>query len=882
MDTKHPHEIHSESSSRYKKFLVIGYLVLMANTGYLVTFYHATLFYYLNVALHVLLGLLLALPFVITGYDFLKNHARYGRGFGHLMGFVGYNSMIIAFLTGIFLVIFGKDSEHAGVFYTHTLLGVLGCYGMISSIRRAGYQISVNNVFSRAGRWGLVFFLAAALFPVLGMFIRFVFPTTNYVIKNYENLTSLLIRGAAVDSDRPFSPSHAQTSSGGPIKPDFLVDSNTCGQSGCHADIFSQWQESAHSEPAVKDDLYAEAFTWLQSTREDKNVTNLCAGCHTPALLFSGKGAEPVQAVAGTPEGDTGISCSTCHSTKRIIGTFGNGGYVVMRPDFYGLASSNKDRGRALYAAMLHLEPQPHKEFFLKPFMRDQTGAFCSTCHKLNPGMTREGVAIDMMNLYDSWQQGPYAGERVAAFKRINEKKDCASCHMPLIPSDDPAAIDGKVHDHTFRKMISESHTGEEENYLIPVTVQVMAYAPYSGRVPVSLHDINPDFIPVDEFDTTVRDTTWQVPEIVPQSVRIPSRMRAATIARGQDVRLDVLVSTDEIGHWFPGDISPRTKTWLELKIEDEQGRTVYHSGELDDFGRVDAGAWFWGSEIIDERGKILRRAHGLGGSEVAYRHKIPPGSADVITHVFSVPENSGDSLRVTATIFRCDLLTSKAAPESTNGKREHTEKKKIVVARNELNLKVVDSTASDVLEEVRKPGAEKDLRMYGVGLFRRGEYRLALHVYQLLAEKSPEDVRHWLGLLRINLALGDVPAAERALQRARTLQPENVLIDFWHAMLLKKQGKLEAAVEIFDDIEEHFSDDRIFLRQYALTLFDMGRIKKAVEQFRKVIAVAPDDVQTHYNLRECYKILGKDELLKEEENIYNRLQDRIPPKSAY
>ncbi len=876
MENKHPHEIHSESSSRYKKFLVIGYLILMANTGYLVTFYHATLFYYLNVALHVVLGLLLALPFVFTGYDFLKNHARYGRGFGHMMGFVGYSSMIVAFLTGLYLVIFGKDSSQVGVFYTHAVLGILGCYGMISSIRRAGYQISVNNVFSRAGRWGLVFFLAAAMFPVLGMFIRFVFPTTNYVIKNYEHLTSLLIRESSADSERPFSPSHAQTSSGKVINPDFLVDSNTCGQAGCHADIYSQWQESTHSRPAIGNELYAEAFTWLQSGREDKNVTNLCAGCHTPAVLFSGKGAEPIADIAETPEGKTGISCSTCHSTKRIIGTFGNGGYVVMRPDFYGLASSNEKYGRALYAAMLHLEPQPHKEFFLKPFMSEQTGAFCSTCHKLNPGMTREGIAIDMMNLYDSWQQGPFAGRRVAAFTHLSREKDCAACHMPLVPSDDPAAIDGKVHDHTFRKMISKKHSGREEDYLIPVTVQVMAYAPYSGRVPALPGEINPDFIPVDEFDETVRDTTWLRPEIDSRELYIPALLEDKSVRRGQDLRLDVMVSTREIGHWFPGDISPLTKTWLELKVEDERGRVVYHSGGLDDFGRIDAEAWFWGEEITDERGKVLTRAHGLGGSEISYRHKIPPGSADVISHVFSIPAGSGDSLIVTATVYRCNLPTTRSSALQTTPV-ENAEKEKIVVARHELKLAVRNRMPEKPVR-VRIDEAERDLRMYGVGLFRRGEYELAQHIFETLAEHSPRDVRNWLGLVRIHLMRDDVQAAAKALRRAEKLLPEDPLVDFWQGMILKRQGKFDEVVRIFDEIEPHFAEDRIFLRQFALTWFEMGEIKKAVKQFRKVIAVAPDDVKTHFNLRQSYKILGKDDMVKKEENIYNRLQPRIPP----
>ena len=53
-------------------------------------------------------------------------------------------------------------------------------------------------------------------------------------------------------------------------------------------------------------------------------------------------------------------------------------------------------------------------------------------------------------NEYDNWQASGVSGQGARSFYYPAKPQGCADCHMPLVPANDPAARDGKVHSHRF------------------------------------------------------------------------------------------------------------------------------------------------------------------------------------------------------------------------------------------------------------------------------------------------------------------------------------------------------------------------------------------------------------------------------------------------
>src|SRR5262249_33434734 len=83
-----------------------------------------------------------------------------------------------------------------------------------------------------------------------------------------------------------------------------------------------------------------------------------------------------------------------------------------------------------------------------------------------------------------------------------------------------------------------------------------------------------------------------------------------AAVRRGDDVRVDVVVRTKKVGHFFPGGTIDAFDVWLELQAVDEKGQTLFWSGKVEDdgHGSVEKGAHFYKSLLIDGHGNPINK----------------------------------------------------------------------------------------------------------------------------------------------------------------------------------------------------------------------------------------------------------------------------------
>ncbi|HEX2715665.1 MAG TPA: multiheme c-type cytochrome, partial [Candidatus Acidoferrales bacterium] len=179
----------------------------------------------------------------------------------------------------------------------------------------------------------------------------------------------------------PFFPSSAQTVHGGKIPARYFMQSQACQR--CHADIYEQWSSSAHRFSSFNNQWYRKSVEYMQEVAGVR-ASKWCAGCHDPALLFSGMFDTPIREQIDRPEAHAGMACVMCHSIATVKSTMGQGDYVIEYPKLHELAASENRVVRALHDFVVKMNPEPHRRTFLKPFVRAQTAEFCSTCHKVH------------------------------------------------------------------------------------------------------------------------------------------------------------------------------------------------------------------------------------------------------------------------------------------------------------------------------------------------------------------------------------------------------------------------------------------------------------------------------------------------------------------
>ena len=104
----------------------------------------------------------------------------------------------------------------------------------------------------------------------------------------------------------PFFPSSAKTNVGGVIPSNFFMDSEACGS--CHADIYAQWNASAHHFASFNNQFYRKSIEYMQDV-VGTQPSKWCAGCHDHALFFNGRFETPIKDQIDTPEAKAGLAC---------------------------------------------------------------------------------------------------------------------------------------------------------------------------------------------------------------------------------------------------------------------------------------------------------------------------------------------------------------------------------------------------------------------------------------------------------------------------------------------------------------------------------------------------------------------------------------------
>ena len=724
----------------------------------------------------------------------------------------------------------------------------------------------------------------------------------------------------------PFFPSSANTNVRGIIPSNFFMTSETCGR--CHQEIYNEWQSSMHHFSSFNNQWYRKSIEYMQDVVGTK-PSKWCAGCHDHAVFFNGRFDKPIKTQINTPEAQAGLSCTSCHAITHVGSTMGQGDFVIEYPPLHDLAASRNPVLQKAHDALLYLDPQPHRETFLKPFHRDQSPEFCSSCHKVHLDVPVNGYRwFRGFNEYDNWQASGVSGEGARSFYYPPQPQKCVDCHMPLVASKDPAAKNGFVRSHRFAAANTAVPyvNGDQEQlkaaqrFLEDGAVSVDIFGLVRGdegssatgaRMATTEPAVASTFA-VGEESLNFGAQQAFIREAAPVIGTIDKT--APVVRQGESVRLEVVVRTRKVGHFFPGGTVDAFDVWVELQGIDDRGRTVFHSGEAADAGNgpVESGAHFYRSLLIDERGNVINKRNAWMARSVAYVRLIPPGAADTIHYRVRIPDDAR-SITFTAKVnYRKfswwntqwafagvrDPLQGpySVTPAHDDGKWVFTgdtstvsgRMKRIpdipttVMASSVTTLNVVPAGA-DAGKEAEFPAASSTpaeigkarerWNDYGIGLLLQGDLKGAEAAFQRVTRIEPGYADGWVNVARARIQEGNMTGAEEMLRKALTIDPALAKTHFFLGTALKSLGRYDEALEHLRTASARYPRDRVVLNQLGRVLFLQRKYNEGIEVFQRVLAIDPEDLQAHYNLMLCYRGAGDHARAAREEVLYRRFK---------
>jgi len=900
--------MRNSPASRVAGWPVAATAVLVVNSIYLAGTADASLFYYSNVVAHIVLGCVLT----VAGARALFRHWRQLAPPVQLAAV----PLAIGALSGGALTIVGATTANRWLLMLHIASTVAGLAVLLGWAGwRAATGATVRTRFAVA---------ATALIVVLGGLIAASAAATredtrrrDYRIANPTVVPTRMDEEGAGPSS-PFFPSSANTNVNGIIPANFFLTSAACGR--CHKDIYDQWNSSTHHFSSFNNQWYRKSIEYMQDvvgTRPSK----WCAGCHDHAVFFNGRFDRPIKEQIDTPEAQAGLACTSCHAITRVNGTMGQGDFVVEYPALHDLAASENPLLRFAHDQLIYIDPQPHRETFMKPFHREQTPEFCSSCHKVHLDVPVNGYRwFRGFNDYDNWQASGVSGEGARSFYYPAKSQRCADCHMPLVKSNDPAAKNGFVKSHRF----AAANTAIPFVNRDPVQLKAVQDFLRDGQISVDVFGI----VRAPEGRASGREVRSTEPRIAstfavgeesagfgateafirtPDEVIAPLGKVNAAVRRGESVRVEVVVRTRKVGHFFPGGTVDAFDVWVELEATDDRGRTIFHSGAFEGgpSGPVDAGAHQYRSLLIDEHGNPINKRNAWAGRSVAYVRLIPPGAADTIHYRLEIPEDAGDRIHLKAKVnYRkfawwntqwafagerdpADRGYS-VGPSHDDGKWLFTadtsgvsgEIKAIpdipttVMAENTATLEVIDRdrplpAAAPLLDQ----SVRERWNDYGIGLLLQGDLKGAEAAFEKVTVMEPQYADGWVNVGRARLQEGNLAGAEHVLRRALAVDPKLAKTHFFLGSVLKNDGRYDEALDHLRTASSLYPRDRVVLNQLGRVLFLQRRFREAVAEFDKVLQIDPEDLQAHYNLMLCYQGLGDQPRAERERTLYARFK---------
>ena len=902
--------------------VTVAFGALLINSAYLAASSSPTLFYFSNILIHIALGIALAIvclrPMGFSAAVSKALSSPVAQGFSLVLARrITWALLAVAAISGTALVFLGATTPNLWLLRSHIATSVAGAILLLASVVWPAARARSAQV-QAAVAIAIMFIVLASAIAAVTAYRHDESRRRAHRIVNPDVVPASMDQEGAGPAS-PFFPSSANTTVNGTIPANFFLTSESCAR--CHREIYDQWNSSAHHFSSFNNQWYRKSIEYMQDVVGTK-PSKWCAGCHDHAVFFNGRFDKPIREQIDTPEAQAGLGCTSCHAITRVNSTMGQGDFVIEYPPLHDLATSKNPILSSLHDWLLYLDPKPHRETFLKPFHREQTPEFCASCHKVHLDVPVNAYRwFRGFNDYDNWQASGVSGEGARSFYYPPKPQRCADCHMPLVSAKDPAAKNGMVRSHRFAAANTalpfvngdRAQLEAVQTFLRDGQITVDVFGIVRGDTPAPAQEI-PAATAEPRLSSTFAVGEESInfgagSQVVRPAADVigPLGKVDAWVRRGESARVEVVVRTRKVGHFFPGGTVDAFDVWVEFEATDDRGRTLLHSGEAADGGSgpVDEGAHFYRALLLDGHGNAINKRNAWAARSVAYVRLIPPGAADTVHYRLQIPKDAGDRIHLKAKVnyrkfawwntqfafagVRDPQQSSFAlSPHFDDGRFVFSGStstvsgpmKKIpdipttVMAEHTATIAVIGATEERPrVEPLLDPSVRERWNDYGIGLLLQGDLKGAEAAFEKVAAMDPKYADGWVNIGRARLQEGNLAGAEEVLRRALAIDSKLAKTHFFLGVTLKNDGRYDEALRHLRTASDLYPRDRVVLNQLGRVLFLKRQFTEAIEQFTKVLRIDPEDLQAHYNLMLCYQGLGDHARAAQEQTLYERFK---------
>ncbi len=255
--------------------------------------------------------------------------------------------------------------------------------------------------------------------------------------------------------------------------------------------------------------------------------------------------------------------------------------------------------------------------------------------------------------------------------------------------------------------------------------------------------------------------------------------------------------------------------------------------------------------------GRLYRVNNDLQKAETEFKAAVAlePGSEDAVTTLALFYTEEGDTTRALETLNRLpeDARSAKVYQTLGNSYEQQREYKKAV----ESYRKALEQDKDNL----------DTLRGLAQNLLNDGQTQAALAQYKAIAEADPQDADTQLHIAEIYRRDGKFDPALDTLKRAEGLVQDSLEVPYKRALIFEAQGRFDEAIQTLNTLLQHTAkasgnyapsernNRAVFLERLGIIYRESGKTQPAIESFRKVLDLGPENAARGYDqLIETYR----------------------------
>jgi len=641
----------------------------------------------------------------------------------------------------------------------------------------------------------------------------------------------------------PFTPGNVQVQGEGFLQPGAYPSAEYCGT--CHQEAYSQWRQALHSN-AFRTPFYRTSVNLLiRDPERGIAFARHCDSCHNPVGVLGGALTEDSKVDRAKFDAD-GLTCTTCHSVLSLDSTNGNASVKFGVPAVIVDENGERIPGEVPFDMILR-HPERHSKAVMHDFLH--TPEFCAACHKANlPAPLNDYKFIRAFTAYDEWQQSKFSQRNPLTFYTA-DFTTCQGCHMKRNPISLP--------DYGAKNGTLVSHRWLAGNTAVPF------YYGFDEQLNKTIEFLRSgNYLNVDIF--ALRDVGGG-------PMAAPLGLTPVSLKADETVEVSVVIQNKAIGHSLIPEVRDLYEAFVSFTVKDASGAPIYRSGYLEPDGMLDRGAHSFTNRPVDLTGNFVDNHKVWTIHSVAYDNTIQAGRSALVRYQFHIPPNVKGPITITAAVnyrhLRQSYLNNVLGPD-------HPAYPLVEIASRSRTLNIGDNAPSELF-----PTDNPDWMRWnniGIGYLDSLQYEDAIHAFEQVVRLRPDYKDGYINVGLTYIEWEKYNEARKPLERALTIHPDDARALYYMALVERRQRHTEAEVADLEKVVAQFPQSRDARRELGISYYQQHRSEEAMQQFKALQAIDPDDLAAHYNLSILYRRMGMKKQAADEAAMYTT--KRIDP----